>query len=467
MKHTLLILLALLLTCRMSEAKVVKGIVTCGDKKLSGVVVTDGKKFTRTGKNGTFRLNIGSDAKHVYIVTPSGYTADWSQGSPAFYRKVSEHSYFEFDLTEAGDMSSYNIVAIGDPQPRSLEHFNEFIGVPLEDIRQSVSSMKAPTVGIALGDITFDKYALMKNWKQEIVKAGIPVYTVIGNHDHNRKIKDDDDLADDLYEEAFGPANYAFRLGNDVVVVLDNIIYDSGKKYRLGYTDEILDWVRKLMKYVPEDADIYVAQHSPLNGRHYKKMIIGHDVLLDILEGHRITFISGHNHTNGVFEYAPGVMEHNVAAICGTWWDVYHCTDGTPRGYKVLTKDNGELTWYYKSIGRPRDFQYEVYLPGLTRLHPESVVVNVWDYDQFWTVEWYQDGKPMGKMEQVEEYSPIHTAEINEKYEKLGTKPANYRLTDKSGHYFAATPSKDAKTVSIVIKDRFGNEWKEDLTNIF
>lgn len=178
MKRTIWILLALLLTCRMSEAKVVKGIVTCGDEKLSGVVVTDGKKFTQTGKNGTFRLNIGSDAKHVYIVTPSGYIADWSQGSPAFYRKVSEHSYFEFDLTDAGDMSSYNIVAIGDPQPRSLEHLNEFIGVPLEDIRQSVSSMKTPAVGVALGDITFDKYALMKNWKQEIVKAGIPVYPV-------------------------------------------------------------------------------------------------------------------------------------------------------------------------------------------------------------------------------------------------------------------------------------------------
>lgn len=467
MKRTIWILLALLLTCRMSEAKVVKGIVTCGDEKLSGVVVTDGKKFTQTGKNGTFRLNIGSDAKHVYIVTPSGYIADWSQGSPAFYRKVSEHSYFEFDLTDAGDMSSYNIVAIGDPQPRSLEHLNEFIGVPLEDIRQSVSSMKAPAVGIALGDITFDKYALMKNWKQEIVKAGIPVYPVIGNHDHNRKIKDDDDLADDLYEEAFGPANYAFRLGNDVVVVLDNIIYDSGKKYRLGYTDEILDWVRRLMKYIPDDADIYVAQHSPLNGRRYREMIIGHDRLLDILEGYKVTFISGHNHSNDVSEYAPGVMEHNVAAICGTWWDVYHCTDGTPRGYKVFTKDNGELTWYYKSIGRPRDFQYEVYLPGQTRLHPESVVVNVWDYDPFWTVEWYQDGKPMGKMEQVEEYSPLHAAEMKEKYEKLGTKPANYRLTAKSGHYFAATPSKDAKIVSIVIKDRFGNEWKEELTNIF
>lgn len=160
-------------------------------------------------------------------------------------------------------------------------------------------------------------------------------------------------------------------------------------------------------------------------------------------------------------------MEHNVAAICGTWWYACHCKDGTPRDYKVLTKENGTLTWYYKSIGKPRDFQYEVYLPGQTREHPERIVVNVWDHDQSWAVEWYQDGKPMGKMEQVEEYSPIHTAEINEKYEKLGTKPVDYHLTSKAKHYFAATPSKEAKTVAVVIKDRFGNEWKEELTNIF
>ena len=73
----------------------------------------------------------------------------------------------------------------------------------------------------------------------------------------------------------------------------------------------------------------------------------------------------------------------------------------------------------------------------------------------------------MGAMKQVEEYSPIHAADIKAKYDALGRKPSNYRLTRKAKHYFAATPSKEAKTVTVVIKDRFGNEWKEELTNIF
>ena len=463
MKRYLLSFMILLLASQVSEARIVDGAVTCGRKKLSGVVVTDGKNFTQTGRNGKFCFEICDSAEFVYIVTPSGYVADWSEGAPAFYRKASGQSSFLFDLQKMNSVkSSYNIIAVGDPQPRSNAHFDEFAGEPLEDIRQCVDAMAAPAVGIVLGDITFDKYYLMKNWKDKIVQAGIPFYPVIGNHDHNRDFNDDG-LSAVTYQESFGPADYAFCIGKDMVLVLDNIIYHSRSGYELGYTAQQLDWIRGLMKFVPKNADIYVAQHSPLNGRHYAGMIINHDVLLDVLKGHEVTFMSGHNHTNGVFEYAPGVMEHNVAAICGTWWDVYHCTDGTPRGYKVFTKEGDDLSWYYKSIGRDRDFQYEIYSLGQTRLHPDSIVVNVWDYDPLWTVQWYEDGKPMGAMRQVEEYSPLHEADMKAKYDAVGKKPSDYRLTRKAGHYFAAKPSQTAKKVTVAIKDRFGNEWKEEM----
>lgn len=98
MKNFIIILLTLFLTCMASEARVVKGKVTSGKKKLSGVVVTDGQNFTQTRRNGTFSFEVCDSAEFVYIVTPSGYTADWSEGSPAFYRKAAGQSYFEFDL---------------------------------------------------------------------------------------------------------------------------------------------------------------------------------------------------------------------------------------------------------------------------------------------------------------------------------------------------------------------------------
>ena len=136
MKKILFIILLLQL-CLGSEARVVKGVVRSGEKKLSGVVVTDGMNFTQTKRNGAFCFEICDSAEFVYIVTPSGYTADWSDGSPAFYMKAPGQSSFEFDLKNTGKVSkSYNIIAVGDPQPRSVDHFNEFAGKPLEDLYQ-------------------------------------------------------------------------------------------------------------------------------------------------------------------------------------------------------------------------------------------------------------------------------------------------------------------------------------------
>ena len=87
MKNFIIILSTLFLTCMASEARVVKGKVTSGKKKLSGVVVTDGQNFTQTRRNGTFSFEICDSAEFVYIVTPSGYIADWSEGwsTPEWY----------------------------------------------------------------------------------------------------------------------------------------------------------------------------------------------------------------------------------------------------------------------------------------------------------------------------------------------------------------------------------------------
>ena len=58
----------------------------------------------------------------------------------------------------------YNIIAVSDPQPRSDEHFDEFVGKPLEDIRHTAASLKGQSVGIVLGDICFDVFPLMRRW---------------------------------------------------------------------------------------------------------------------------------------------------------------------------------------------------------------------------------------------------------------------------------------------------------------
>ena len=79
-----------------AEARKVKGSVTCDGKGLSSVVVTDGESFTKTKGNGSFKFEIADSAEFVYIITPAGYAADWSKGSPEFYKKAENNDNFSY-----------------------------------------------------------------------------------------------------------------------------------------------------------------------------------------------------------------------------------------------------------------------------------------------------------------------------------------------------------------------------------
>ena len=165
--------------CLDAEARTVKGKVTCGKEKLAGVVVTDGENFAKTGRNGKFRMEINDDAPFVYIVTPAGYSADWSSGCPQFYLKAEGQDFFPFDLVKTSDREdTYSIIAVGDPQPRKEKHSDEFAGKPLDDLSATAAQLEGQAVGIALGDICFDVLPLLDRWKQDIVRAGIPLFSM-------------------------------------------------------------------------------------------------------------------------------------------------------------------------------------------------------------------------------------------------------------------------------------------------
>ena len=187
MKKSVVMLFALCAFCFASNARTVTGSVKSGNKKLSGVIVTDGVDFTKTKSNGKFSLDIKDDAEFVYIVTPSGYAGDWSTGVPQFYQKAEGKDVFDFDLKQLKGGSSYNLIAVGDPQPRKEKHFKEFAGVPLNDMCEHIASLENQTVGIVLGDICFDVLPLQESWKKEIPRTGIPFYPIIGNHDHDKQ----------------------------------------------------------------------------------------------------------------------------------------------------------------------------------------------------------------------------------------------------------------------------------------
>lgn len=458
MKKIILSVLAFAALAFVAEGRKVTGSVTCGDTGLAGVTVTDGKNFTQTKSNGKFTFDIDDAAEHVFIVTPSGYVADWTAGVPQFYLSAKDASKFNFSLQRTQGGQDYNIIAVSDPQTYSDEHFAKFAGKPLEDLAKTASSLTGTTVGIALGDISWDKMEFLDKYKKEIVRAGIPFYPVVGNHDNEAYVKGDKE-ASATYRSKMGPENYAFYLGKDIVIVLDNIIYDTDFKMTAGYTSEVIDWVKELMKTVPSEAEVYIAHHVTI-GRGQRK-IKNASTLLEILRGRKVTVLSGHTHINSINKIEKNVIEHNVGSICGAWWDTQHCSDGTPRGYKVLTRHGGKLTWYYKPVDYSKKHIAEAYGIGQTKLHPNSVVVNVWDWDDAWKVEWYEDGVHMGSMEKVAEVSPVFVEEIEAAY--AGSEIPSWKRPQLSAHNFAATPSRYAKSVTITVESRFGQKWTQTL----
>ena len=119
--------------------------------------------------------------------------------------------------------------------------------------------------------------------------------------------------------------------------------------------------------------------------------------------------------------------------------------------------------WYANRQEKDPQGDYHMERAALTKALVEHLVINVWDCDPKWKVEWFEDGKYRGLMEQVSELSPIHTAELKAKYAQTGKEPKDYRLTKKAIHYYAAKPSEGAKEITIVIKNRFGKTWKETI----
>ncbi len=458
MKKFFILSAALLMVFANAEARKVTGTVKSGDEKQGGVIVTDGKNFTRTKKNGKFSFEIEDNAPFVYIVTPAGYVADFSSGVPAFYQDAAGKKKFAFDLQKTDKSGDYSLVAVSDPQIKTEQQFRQFAGKPMEDLCGTTKALKGASAGLALGDICWDAFQFLEGYKDEIRRTGIPFYPVVGNHDHDLKAKGDFN-AGGVYRSILGPENYAFFLGKDIVIVLDNIIYDTNKKYREGYSDEVLAWVKQLLRLVPADASIFVAQHSPLI--HFGEKVLGYSDILGIFHGRNTIFITGHSHVFNNYEFGNGIVDHNIASICGSWWDAEYCTDGAPRGYKVYTNKGGKLEWYYKPIGKSKDYQVEVYKPGQAPMHPNSVVVNVWDWDPQWKVEWFEDGKPMGTLKPVNEYSPVYIREINEAF--AGKKIPDYKKPNMNNHYFAATPSQYAKMVTISVESRFGQKWVYDV----
>lgn len=460
MKKILALTLILLTISSASFARKVTGTVTCQDKTLANVLVTDGFGFAQTDSQGRFKLKVNDAAEFVYVITPSGYTVDCSTGTPLFYKTLTDSKKYDFDLKKTSDEGDFTLFSISDPQSKTQEHFDQFSGKPLNDLKTQAKkySSKNTTAAIALGDIGWDSPEIYPQYKAAVAGIGIPVYPVIGNHDYDRTAAHE--KVADKYRASFGPENYAFHIGNSLVICLTDIMYEQNKHYKEGYSDIVLDWVSGLLEYIPETTRLFIAQHSPLHVWS-RGDIINADEMLSILNGRKVDFLSGHTHIQDNFIYTDDIMEHNAPSICGGFWKSTWCQDGTPRGYEILSMTGDSLSWFLHPIDYPDDYQVEMLKPGQSKYHPNNVVANVWDYDPQWKIEWWQDGKPMGEMLRVKDVSPTYFRGPSGDHTNDGVNlPFDQKSKAiKNDHYFVANPSQYSSEVKVKVTSRFGKEW--------
>ncbi|WEK35513.1 MAG: calcineurin-like phosphoesterase C-terminal domain-containing protein [Candidatus Pseudobacter hemicellulosilyticus] len=453
-----------------------QGKVTDGATGIAGVVVTDGKNFAQTQADGTYTLSYRKEATHIYISSPSGYEVPVENSVPMFWKKLTtvvDIKKIDFTIKKMSvDDQKHYILAVGDPQVRNNAEL-ALLKPILAELKQTVASRNMqPAHVMVAGDVVFDTYNMHDNSKKHFSELGLPVYYAIGNHDHVQTTVQsplNDLTADSNYIRHYGPTYYSFNKGQVHYIVLDNIRYEGGPntKYDVYFSQDQLNWVAQDLKYVPKTKALVVMFHSPSITRFSSSYGNSADLHKLLMGYANIQLISGHTHYNSVYA-DNNLIEHNVGAVCGGFWEGPVALDGTNLGYKIFEVNGTSFKWEYHDYKDP-EAQFSVFVPEPVRppLLPagQELLVNVWDWDIAWTVAYSEDnGITFKNMNRYNEQNRVYDVAA---YNTLGAKGEGKIVgrswigANTTDHVFSAIPGTGVKKVIIKVVSRFKTYTKE------
>ncbi|MBN1918827.1 MAG: calcineurin-like phosphoesterase C-terminal domain-containing protein [Verrucomicrobia bacterium] len=373
------------------------GVRDDGEAGIAGVRVSNGREIVLTGEDGAYALPV-SDDTILFVIKPRGwmtpvdglnlprfYSIHKPAGSPKLeYAGVEPTGPLpvsvDFPLVKHDEPDAFSIIVFGDTQTRSLDDVNYLEHDVIEEVIGHQNTVSAPAVfGISLGDLLYDRLEIAAALDGAVAQIGVPFYNVLGNHDTNQDVKDDE-LSDETWERLYGPAYYSFDYGPVHFIHLDSVMWHWNQEedrgdYHGGLGERQLEFVKNDLALVPKDQLVVLSMHIPIleldeRGELYALMA-GHL--------HCISF-SGHTHTQQhVFVSTdngwPGATPHhhvNVGAACGYWWHgdkdelgIPHATmgDGTPNGWMLVTFDGTAYSIRFKAARRPADHQMNIHTP--------------------------------------------------------------------------------------------------------
>lgn len=512
----------------VAMAQNVTGTVSCGGTGVSGVAVSDGVNVVTTDKQGYYAIQTDKTNGYVFITIPRGYTVDMTDGfRPQFWQKLTsanvataEEHNFELIYSPGDDYvmimgaDSHLARRIGDRKA----YKNGYIA-SLAYEKQKAAENQMPTYSLILGDLTWDNFWYanrynLRNFMDDQRKMGypVPLFPVIGNHDNDPAVPHSaatDFLAAKPWRDLVSPNYYSYNLGKVHYVVLDNIVYENdtlpaGKKARKGVwgqrnyeaavTPKQISWLRQDLALVDKNTPVVVCSHIPTFRINKEFATFGslknYKELAECFEGFKkVHFVSGHVHVNFNAHPAdyPNIQEHNIAAICATWWKTGYltgtdiCTDGSPAGYSRWTVRGDSLEWKYASIENHADPQMRVSdmnevkrflatdpdaialkksfksMPTYGEFEENSLLINVFAWDDDWKIEVTEAGAPLA-VTRLQAIDPVYLLAYAIPAHKKGEHPSenNHHGTR---HIFKAVASVPDTPVTVKVTDSFGHEY--------
>ena len=379
------------------------GVIKDSDgNPIPGVAVSDGYNVCVTDVNGTYQMAADSRARTVNVTVPASYEIPLDgNGRPAFYQYVTIPSsgavQKDFSLTRRTSIPSrFTILAIADAHVQTNAQLSKF-QTAIDDIEETATTLMSTgipvgdggdageVIAVALGDQLSDKLSMASSVVAKFSSLSVPVFYVIGNHDHDSS-QDSDYDSETAYVNAFGPTNYSFDIGNAHVIVMDDIVRRSGNtdrgdgyysvKYGEGFTQEQVNWLRAdIARVNGSKTKIAVfCSHAPLSAAS------GGDsgtqnAVMGVLRNnfYNVHVFSGHNHVinNNLYsgwnaKSGRQIYEHTLQTLSGYFWDadIAYGT-GCPAGYGVFTFGHDDIyAEYNKTTKEDPTFQFRTYNGG-------------------------------------------------------------------------------------------------------
>lgn len=505
----------------------VYGTITAGDTPLADVLVSDGEIFAKTNAEGRYEMQSTKPLGYVFVVTPSGY----EPAQKGVFPVISQVMRYGADIPEVAnfsmkkvDQSKYTVLFLGDMhlanRTGDLAQFRDFT----TDINDYCSKHTDGRIyAITLGDMSWDLYWYERNFtldnyvqtiNTQVAETGnnIMIYHTIGNHDNDMKAKNNFD-AKTPFRSIIAPNYYSYNIGQHHYIALDNIdcsAYDgSNRKYTEQLLADQIAWLKKDLSYVDKSTPIVLTMHAPMYGvngaSQFRLHMANAEQVLALFEGYSLNIVTGHTHKN--YNVAPShtvvggkdIHEHNVAAVCGSWWWSGHLTpgvhlspDGTPGGYAIWNFNGKDVKWIYKPTGKTTDVQFRAYdlntvkfsdadVPKLNqnttaytdwkeypKAYPgtqnDDVLINVWNYNPSWKITVTEEGGRTLTPSAVTAYDPLHIAALTVKrYNSASVTSSPSFTTQKYPHFFTVRCKNHDVDLTIRVEDEFGNVWTEKM----